>query len=246
MTLQLMLAWWNLLYIVPFGLAVFYLILYSASGITFGDADADHDFASAEAHGDLGHDADGGDHDISDPHHDVGHDSDSDHDAPSTPWRAALTWLGVGRVPLSVLLMVLLLVWGTGGFLTNQLAGPAFAIDWQVVLLSIPVALIVSVCVTGLVVRAIERWLPLDETSARRRHDLLGLTGTAMLPISAKFGMISVRDDRGELHQVPCRVTGEHANIPKAGQAVLVAFNAKERLFHVIPPSAVGRANTGE
>src|SRR3954447_21267987 len=76
MTLEMLIAWWNLIYILPFGLALLYLILYAASGLTFGEADADgageaHDFA----HADVDHDA-AIDHDV-----DVDHDVDLDGDA---------------------------------------------------------------------------------------------------------------------------------------------------------------------
>ena len=43
MPLELLLAWWNLIYILPFGLALLYLGLFVFTGITFGDADADAD-----------------------------------------------------------------------------------------------------------------------------------------------------------------------------------------------------------
>ena len=43
MTLNLLLAWWNLIYLVPFTLALMYLGLFVFTGITFGEADADVD-----------------------------------------------------------------------------------------------------------------------------------------------------------------------------------------------------------
>jgi membrane protein implicated in regulation of membrane protease activity len=258
MTLNWILAWWNLIFVVPFGLAVIYLLAYAASGITFGETDA----GGFDGDGEVGHGADAGhdfaadhevhldaDHDL-EAHADVDADADTDghaaadagdHDGvESGSIRAALTWLGVGRVPLSILLMVLLLAWGATGFVANQLARDAFAGDWRILIVSLPAALLVSLLVTRLVVRSIDRWLPLDETTARRRHDLLGLTGIAMFDIGERFGMLSVRDDRGELHQIPCRVPTGHEPIPKQSTGVLVAFNARERLYHVIPTKAVG------
>jgi hypothetical protein len=57
--------------------------------------------------------------------------------------------------------------------------------------------------------------------------------------------MVSVRDDRGELHQVPCRLAGGHPPVPKNGRAVLVGYNAKDNLYTVIPESAVGAGAAG-
>ena len=47
MTAQWILGWWNLIFMVPFALALMYLVLYTVSGITFGEADADADVEPA-------------------------------------------------------------------------------------------------------------------------------------------------------------------------------------------------------
>jgi membrane protein implicated in regulation of membrane protease activity len=255
MTLETILAWWNLIFILPFGMALLYLVLYAASGLTFGEADADGDIGHDGAHlgADSDHDFDAdGDSDFGDHDADIDHDADLDHDAGvdgdsaethgashgSSPMRGALAWIGVGRVPLSILLMVMMLAWGAAGFLANQLLRDAIG-EAQLALASIPIALTVSLLVTRIVVGSIERWLPLDESTARRRHDLLGLNGVAMYDISDRFGMLSVRDDRGELYQVPCRVAVGNPPLAKNAHAVLVSFNARERLYHVISAEAV-------
>src|SRR5690349_9527724 len=131
MTLQWTLAWWNLIFILPFGLALLYLILYAASGLTFGETDSEVE---------IDHDVDAGE---------------------ASPARAALQWLGVGRVPLSILLMVLLLAWGTSGFLANQILRGSVA-ETYLVLASVPIALAVSLLITRILVRAIQRFVPLD------------------------------------------------------------------------------------
>ena len=253
MTADWLLGWWNLLYIVPFGLAIAYLVVYAASGLTFGDAeahidvDADTD-AAAGAHFDHDLDSDPGTSATADaghgsayaePESEVRHDvtmSAAGDDAGAV--KAMLLWLGVGRVPLSVLLMVFLLAWGAAGFIVNQVARTAVYGDWRVVALSLPAAFLGAILATRLTVSAIGRWLPLDESTARRRHDLLGLVGVALYTIDETFGMVSVRDDLGELYQVPCRVTRGADSIPKNAPAVLVAYNARQNLYRVEPPQA--------
>src|SRR5438067_3052533 len=145
MTTQWLLSWWNLIFIVPFLLAMLYLGVYTLTGITFGEADADADMdadadvhVDAEVDHDISADADA-DHDISaesNADHDIGNDHDAgdhdadqdgDHDAddgggPSSALLAALAWLGVGKVPVSLLLMILLMTWGAVGFGINQAA----------------------------------------------------------------------------------------------------------------------------
>ncbi|HSZ60034.1 MAG TPA: hypothetical protein VK797_30605 [Tepidisphaeraceae bacterium] len=244
MTAQWLLNWWNLIFLLPFALALLYLGLYTASGITFGDADVDHDFDA-----DGGFDSDGdvdADHDLDAEHVDADHDVDSDHDAdgdhdadsdsdadhPSQiPIHAAmLSWMGVGRVPVSIVLMVLLLTWGVAGFLTNaflQERGAAAAI------MSIPLAALTSIVLTHLVATAVARYLPLYETTARRRHALLGSVGEAILPIDQKFGMVGVRDATGDLYQVPCHTDEPTGVIPKGAKVQLVSYNVKQSLFCV-------------
>ncbi|QOV88652.1 OB-fold-containig protein [Humisphaera borealis] len=258
MTSEWLLGWQNLVFIVPFAVALTYLLLYAVSGITFGDADADHDFSAdtdVDAEADIDHDADldadGTDTAVAPAS--AGHaggTGDLFHGSPPTTdhgsiapdpgaLKTALIWIGVGRVPLSILLMVLCLTWGVSGFLFNQSFRDYFERPWQVTFVSLPAAVLLSLLVTRLVVRSIDRWLPLDETTARRRHDLLGLRGVALYDISDKFGMVTLRDDRGELHQVPCRVADGHGPIAKNQPVVLVAYNARENLYRVVAPEAV-------
>src|SRR5690348_1949992 len=121
MTLQWLVNWWNLIFVLPFGLALLYLGLYTVSGVTFGesDLDADHDFdAGADVDADVDADADADvDHDIdsdvdadadSDADADADHDADTDaeHETQFSPALAVMSWLGVGKVPLSIVLMV--------------------------------------------------------------------------------------------------------------------------------------------
>jgi membrane protein implicated in regulation of membrane protease activity len=222
MTLEWLLGWWNLIFLAPFAVALLYLFVYTLTGVTFGDMDADAD-ADADADHDSGHHGEGG------------------HGTFSA---LALTWLGVGRVPLSLALLVLLLVWGAAGFLTNtSLAGRPEG--WQAARVSLPVALVVSVMVTRAVVMLLARFVPMNDTSARPLRSLVGTVGEALYPINETFGMAVVRDANGDLKNVPCRVGDGVPPIEKGAAVRLVAFDAPERLFYVAAagpaPVASGR-----
>ena len=251
MTPLWLLNWWNLIFVVPFGLALLYLGLYTVSGITFGDADADHDFDvdhdvdvdhDAELSGDVDHDADVDQDADADGDGDADQDADGDHDAESdsesggtSPALAALQWLGVGRVPLSILLMVLLMAWGWTGVIVNVLMERRVAEPWRAVIFSVPLAMLISVMLTRAISSGIARWMPLCATSARRRHELLGSVGEAVYAINERFGMACVRDDGGDLHQIPCRVGAGQTTIVKGKKVKLVAYNAKQGIFTVVP-----------
>ncbi len=148
---------------------------------------------------------------------------------------ALLSWLGVGRVPLSIVLMVLLLFWGSIGFMTNILARPQVGDGWHAALASLPAAALGTLLLTRGVVLAMARWVPMNETSARRKHALLGRVGEALYDIDDKFGLAGVREESGDLYQVPCRIADDVAPIPKGTRVKLVAYGGADGVFYVVP-----------
>jgi hypothetical protein len=256
---QTLLAWWNLIFVVPFGLALLYLGLYAVTGLGIGevdgdaDADIDHD-VDVDHDADLEHDADV----ESDADADADHDADTDHDAEadtdadgdgeadhdvegaSAPLHAAvLGFLGVGHVPVGFLVVALLMTWGATGFIVNQFLGQCYGEGPRLAAASAPAAALVSLLVLRAIVTAVRRWLPLNASSARRRHELLGSTGTALFEINGTFGLAAVRDDRGELYQVPCRVEAGAAALPKGARVLLVAYSGSNKSFFVRPAGVV-------
>jgi membrane protein implicated in regulation of membrane protease activity len=227
MKAEWLMLWWNLIFIVPFGLALLYLGVYAMSGITFGDADvgvdadmdADAEIAAADAH--VGADADAADHDF---HHHDGH----------MPFHlAAMSWLGIGRVPLSLVLMVLMMTWGLFGFATSYYLEGNWDDRTFVPPIAIAVAAIGSLLMTALSSRAIVRWLPTSETYAVRRHELLGRTGEAIYQIDQQSGVVSLRDEHNDLFQVPCRVHADRDPISKGTRVRLIAYNGREKAYYV-------------
>jgi membrane protein implicated in regulation of membrane protease activity len=256
MATELLLTWWNLIFIVPFFLALLYLILYSVSGITFGESDADASpdadtdahvetdlAADADAEADVDADADIGSAADVHPHIDTDMAAHADTatsphaDAPShsAPFHlVALAALGLGRVPLSILLMMLLISWGVIGFIANVLLLPSVP-QGLIPSISLSAAAVGSLLFTSAVSRFIGRFMPLNETYARRRHELLGSVGEALYPIDSTFGMMTVRDDYGDLFDFPCRTSEEQPPIAKGARVRLVGYNARRKLFYVIP-----------
>jgi membrane protein implicated in regulation of membrane protease activity len=241
MTLQWILGWWNLIFVAPFAVALVYLFACTLAGVGMGDGDADaHADADADADVDADADADlDGDAD-GDVHADAdGHDGDADgdgdadsHEAEQTPAHlAALAWLGVGRVPLSLIALVLLLTWGAAGFLTNAILRPRT--DFEAARISIPVAMLASVLITRSLVMLIARFVPLNQNLALRQSDHVGEVGQALFGIDEKFGLVAVRDGRGDLKQLPCRVAAGVEPIPRGAKVKLVAYRADERFFFV-------------
>lgn len=233
MTLQWLLGWWNLIFVAPFAVALLYLGVYTLTGLELGDSDAD-------LHGDFDADADA--HIEADGHveTDAVAETEAAHVDGHEPSGAAgqqslqamaLSWFGVGKVPITIIVIVLLLVWGAAGFITNSALRSLSG--WDAARVSIPVALLASLFISRVVVLFMGRFVPLNETYAKRRGELVGCIGEAIYGINHNFGMAMVRDDRGDLHQVACRVASEVPPVAKGAKVKLVAYGAKDRTFFV-------------
>jgi hypothetical protein len=79
----------------------------------------------------------------------------------------------------------------------------------------------------------IGRFIPLNQNLAMRRGDLVGEEGQAIYGIDERFGLVAVRDPRGDLKQLPCRVASGVEPIPRGTRVRLVAYRAADRTFFV-------------
>jgi hypothetical protein len=228
----------NLAFVLPLVLALVYLGLYVASGITFGDPDIG---------GDLDHDLHVGGHIETDIHghempgHHIEHPHQGDH-RPAGDF-SLLSWFGLGRVPVSLWLSGAMLGWGAFGVGTAAIFHKHQTVAWHEMVLTFAVAAIGMLLSTRLLTVVVTKIIPLQETYARRRHDLLGSVGQAIFPIDTSFGMVGVRNDRGELFQVGCRAEEGVGAIAKGARVKLVGYNRETRLYHVVP--AVEPADAG-
>ncbi len=254
MKIEWLFAWYNLIFIVPFVLALLYVGIYAVSGLTFGDTDADASGADvdADAHVELEGHVEAPSHIETDAHFDADADADADAHldtdvdgdahveghgadeiAPGSLLASALSLLGVGRVPLSIILMVLMLIWGMIGFFSNILLWDKYQSETILVLVSIPLAFVGSILGTRLLTAAMARWLPTHETYVQRRHELLGAIGEAILPIDSTFGMAAVRDVYGDLFHVGCRLHPNQPALEKGSKVKLIAYNGKQKIYYV-------------
>jgi hypothetical protein len=235
MTLQLLLSWWNLIYLVPLALALIYLIVYMATGMSFGDADADvHADMDADADADADGDADA-DHDVSGDH-EAGHEPQ--HAGSTSGGSSLLTLLGVGRAPISVLLMVFLLIWSITGIIANRVIYGLSESVLPTVIISVPLAMVFSLFGTAGLARLIGRSMPNSETYVRRKSSLVGLAGEAVYDMTAGFGTVQVRDESGDLHELPCETQGDASTkkiIHKGQRVVLYDYNEEKGVFYVTP-----------
>ena len=168
--------------------------------------------------------------------HDVGHDAGPAVDqGGGFSFLSALAFLGVGKAPLLVVLLILFGSIGILGWLLNAVIvsllggnypGPAFG----GVLL---VVLALGVTVSSRTAQLIARALPPFFSTASRADAFIGRTGEVISPtVDDKYGQVHVRDPGGTLITV-FAVTRTESPIPRGTEVVVVAYDAQQRCYLV-------------
>lgn len=133
-----------------------------------------------------------------------------------------LAWMGVGRIPLLMAIVVLLALFGLVGITVQQLAA-AFLGAPLSAWIAAPAALVLSLPLTGFAARGLARVLPQDETTAIPLDDLVGRRATVVVG-TARIGSparASVRDHHGQTHYVMVEPTDERESVGE-GRCVLL------------------------
>jgi membrane protein implicated in regulation of membrane protease activity len=201
------LDWQNLIFVLPLAGGVL-LVLVAALGLAEFDADMDVD---AEPTPEL--------------------EADGDAEALDN---AAASWsslLGVGRVPLSIVWMVLLVVFGGIGLCTSSMLSHWIDNSTVVASCSVPIAAVGSLAATSVLTRLIARLLPDTESYVIGKEQLIGCMGTAELDILQSFGVANVVDQSGTLHKVRCRALG--TRIDKGSAVLIIDYDAERDFFFV-------------
>jgi hypothetical protein len=171
----------------------------------------------------------GGEHDVS---HDVsGHDVDDAH-ANETGHSALLDFLGVGRCPLSIVLMVLCFLFALVGIVTTITLRAVYAPSVIVGLVAYPVAVMGSFLLTGTLARLIGRVMPSNETYVESATSHIGALGKAIYTFENGQGFVQVHDKSGTVHEI--KATCADGFVLTAGASVLVLdYNTVNHTFLV-------------
>ncbi len=257
-----LLQWHNLIFAAPIVLAAIYLVL-SATGLGGADTDADadvhldhdvtldHDIdldhdVSLDHDVDLDHDVTL-DHDVDLDHdvtmdHDVDHDLDHDVDHHHVTIEGhdslmirALSVIGFGKVPMSILLLCLAVLFGATGLVANGLFEHVVPWGWGPTVYvwpSLGLAVLVSLSLTGTIARGMGRIMPTTETYAVHPGELVGCVGTAVYPLTAgRPGVANVHDASGTVQQIT--VMSPNVDMPKGTEIIVVRYRAKEGQYDV-------------
>lgn len=217
-----LLDWYNLPFLAALSCGLLLALLQIFSG--FGDSDSDTDIgADTDTDVDVDIDADA--------------DADIDVDAGGVgeTLGGVLAGIGVGRIPVTMILMVFLGTLGAVGLLGNTLlAGmlngyPNIAL-LPMLLGGVVLALFLTGQISGLLARVTQR-----SSVAIGFEQLVGRTGIVVSPnVSRTYGRVAVRDSYGSLHTVYAVIT-EGEPLPDQTEVVLLTYDAVQRRFIVKP-----------
>jgi hypothetical protein len=217
--LRFVTAWANAPFAIAAGLAAIFALLQMTGllGILAGGGDADQD-------------ADGGvDHDAGDS---CDHDADADHDADGDADDAgarglgsmALSGLGLGRIPFSIIWQTYALAFAMAGYATNirYLGGdeppPLVTLAW-----SVPIGLVVGYLVVAFLARMLGPIFSSKEQEATSRANLVGQIGVVISSrVDHDFGEVRIRDKTGHDVRVICKLPKERAAAVKEHASVVV------------------------
>lgn len=133
-----------------------------------------------------------------------------------------LGWLGVGKVPLLMLLVVLLALFGTVGIALQQ-AVTALAGEPLAPAVAAAIAFVASLPLLGISARGLARIMPGDETTAVSLDTLLGKRATVTVGTARRGSpaQARVRDVHGQSHYVMIE-PNDDAHAVGEGETVLL------------------------
>ncbi len=243
------LEWQNVLFELPV-IGAMMMALVTAFGGGGHEAQADHDVSVDHDVG-LGHDVDA--HAVVAEHgleHGVEHTVEHEHshevaEQDANPFLKALTFLGLGRVPISVIMVSFGLLWGFTGYTANQLLAPVLRWPLFYVWFSLAAATFVAVFGSRILAHLFARFMPSMQTYVSSSQSLVAQIGIVRITVGEQFGTVQVHDAFGNLLEVPCRVPPGHAAIPAGNRVVLMKYLPGERLYIVRQDLLTGARQPG-
>ncbi|MEP7356664.1 MAG: hypothetical protein ABI847_05450 [Anaerolineales bacterium] len=220
-------AWYNVPFTVLLGLCVL-LAVSQLIGLGFDhEAEADLD-TEAEFHAEADADADvEGDADADS-------EAEAETDASLSPL-AMLAFVGVGKAPLLVVLVLLCSTIGLSGWGLNGLVG---GLGFWAHLVVLPLAAAAGVLVSARLARWLGRALPPVSTTASRARELVGRLGTVISPqIDSRYGQVHLRAADGTLISI-FAITDSPVPLRRGERVVLVGYDRPARRYWVSPAPA--------
>jgi hypothetical protein len=227
MTGRELLEWYNLVFVLPFLAGLGYLLLLATGSVSAGhDGDIDHDV-------DLDSDAE-----MSQGfEHAVGHEHSLEHghDSGQSAAIKALSFIGFGKIPMSLMLMSWCFIWGFTGWASVQF----FTWILQYPLVSFWPALATasfsSIIFTRYIAQGLAKVMPSTETYGLDEREFVGSTAEVRFTLTEVSGTATFYDRLRNYQEVQCRVKTGETPIPPGIRVVLLNYNEEQKFFFVRP-----------
>jgi hypothetical protein len=229
------LEWQNLIFALPMLAAILYILMMTVGFVWGGGADLD---AGHDVHVDVGHDIAGdAGHDAGDAGHDAegGH---GNHGSQVSLLGRAFGLLGIGKVPTSILLLSVCLIWGAAGLVLNVWLGMETMprnIMWA--------ALAALVGARG-IAEGLAFLLPREESYHTPKEELIGQVGEVLYEVTQTSGAVRLLDPSGNLLDLDCR-TQEGTGIKAGTKVVLQGYEPGADVFYIRQCAADGPLTPG-
>lgn len=203
--------WENIIFLAPLVTGVVFFLISQITGLG-GHSDGDlHADVHADVHAHIGGGVNVGEHDYehsSDVHH-SDTSSGSDRSVAANPLVTLLGFFGVGKAPLTVIILSWVIIWGVSGYACNILLG------YPLITISLILASVFSIFGTSLLARGIARVIPNTETYVQSGLQYWGTEGTVINTLTRDSGSVRIRDRYGNILDLRCWL------LPEQGEAIL-------------------------
>lgn len=141
-----------------------------------------------------------------------------------------LSWLYVGRVPLLMLMVIFLAVFGLGGMLMQNVVHELFGFYLPSVV-AVVLMVFASLPVVRILASGLHKILPKDETSAISDKELVGRVGVVVIGVMSaqSAAQVRVKDSYGQTHYVMARLDSD-GDVPQGETVILIAVQGVEYL----------------
>ena len=215
-TIQELLRWHNLIFVLPFITALGYLLLQAVGGMDF------HHDADVHAHFD---------HDVG-VHGHGGHDHDT-HVGGNSFLIQVLSVLGVGKIPLAAVFMSLCFLWGFLGWASNFILSSTLPYP-TFVPFSVGIALVGSVVMTRYLAIVMGKFMPSTESYGSNNYQLVGSIATARYNVDSDSpSSATLLDEHKNFLEVPCRLMQGEQPIQAGESIILLLYNEEDGYFEV-------------
>ena len=220
-------VWYNLpfllLLLLCLGLGLLQLV---SGGDDAGDVGGGADVGDADVDADVDADADA----------DAEADGDADADGGGGPSFNVLSFIGFGKAPLLIVLMILFSSIAISGLALNWLAFRIFnaysGVSFAVVLV---VAVGVGLVTGALTTQLIRTILPPLTTTASKAQELVGQHGTVISPfVDERYGQVRLRNPGGVMISI-FAITHSATPIKRGDEVMLESYDPAKRLYQVTP-----------